>query len=110
MSHVYSNTTPAKPFDSRGWIKQVYDSELDTFERQVLALMATYASNERTLPFKAFNGQTIGQKLKLSSSTVGRVLQRLKKAKLLTKRTQKARTHWVLPSEDQVAAFNPKRK
>ncbi len=110
MAHTYTNTKPAKPFDRVGYLKQVMDSDLDNHERQVLGCMATYATPDATLPFQAYNGQTLGEKLRLSSSTVGRVLQRLKKAKLLTKRTIKARTHWVLPSEDAVAMFNPKRK
>ncbi len=113
MSHTYSNTVPAKPaapWDRLGYLRQLTDSELDNHERQVLGLMATYATVDRELPFKAYNGQNIGTKLSLSSSTVGRVLQRLKVAGLLTKRMKRGRTFWVLPTEERIVSYTPKKR
>ncbi len=108
MSHVYTNTVPK--FDRQGFSKQCLDSELDNHERQILMLMAVYAAEDKTIPFQKFNGQNIGTKLSLSSSTVGRVLQRLKAAALLTKRMKGGRMFWVLPSEERIVSFSPKRK
>ena len=114
MGHVYSNTIPGKPmteFDKVGYLKQVTDSELGAFERQVLSHLALYAEQDGTVPFKTFNGQTIAEKLLLSRSTVGRVLQRLKKSRLLGKTTRRGRRFWMLPSEDRIVAYSkPKKK
>lgn len=113
MPHVYSNTIPGKAmteFDKVGYLKQIQDSELGNFERQVLSLLALYADADSTVPFKAYNGQTIAGRLNLSASTVGRVLQRLKKGKLLGKTTRRGRRFWVLPSEDKIVAYSPKKK
>lgn len=112
MSHTYSDTKAAPPasFQRLGYIKQLTDSELDTHERQVLMLMVTFALEDRTLAFQKFNGQTIGEKLRLSSSTVSRVLQRLKEAKLLTKEMKRGRKFWVLPSEEKIVSHNPKKR
>ncbi len=106
--HTYSNTVPK--FDRQGFSKQCLDSELDNHERQILMLMAVYAAEDKTIPFQKFNGQNIGTKLSLSSSTVGRVLQRLKVAGLLTKRMKRGRTFWVLPSEEKVVSYSPKKR
>lgn len=97
-------------FDKVGYLKQITDSELGNFERQVLAHLALYADQDGTAPFKAYNGQTIADKLTLSRSTVGRVLQRLKKARLLTKTVRRGRRFWVLPSEDRIVAYSPKKR
>jgi len=110
VSHTYTNTAPAKPWDRLGYLKQLADSELDNHERQILGCMATYASPDATLPFKNYNGQTIGDMLSLSTSTVGRVLQRLKAAGLLTKVMRRGRQFWVLPSEEKVVSYTPKKK
>lgn len=98
-------------FDKVGYLKQVTDSELGNFERQVLGYLALYADVDATVPFKLYNGQTIAEKLTLSRSTVGRVLQRLKKARLLTKTLRRGRRFWVLPSEDRIVGYSkPKKK